>query len=75
MQVRNTKMTEKNHTHYIELIPDGHYISNLEETEVYEGICGKNLNINDYKDISDEKAEEIMHKFDEINATDEELEK
>lgn len=53
------------HEKYIELIPSGNYISNLEETEAYKGLCGKNINPDDYKDISDEKAEEILKKQQE----------
>lgn len=55
------------HEKYIELIPAENYISNLEETEVYKGLCGKNINPDDYKDISDEKAEEILKKQQEEN--------
>lgn len=53
------------HEKYIELIPAENYISNLEETEAYKGLCGKNINPNDYKDISDEKAEKILKKQQE----------
>ena len=53
------------HEKYIELIPSENYISDLAETEAYKGLCGKNINPEDYKDISDEKAEEIFRKQQE----------
>lgn len=53
------------HEKYIELIPAENYISDLAETEAYKGLCGKNINPDDYKDITDEKAEEILKKQEE----------
>ncbi len=50
---------------YIELIPKNTYLTNLEETEIYKRLCGKNINPDDYKDITDEKAEEILRKQEE----------
>lgn len=48
------------HEKYIELIPAENYISDLAETEAYKGLCGKNINPDDYKDITDEEAEIII---------------
>ena len=45
---------------YIELIPKNTYLTDLEETDVYKRICGKNINPDDYKDITDEEAEIII---------------
>jgi len=55
-----------NYGDYIEIIPENTYLTDLEETELFEGICGK-VNPADYKDISDEKAEEIFKKQEEEN--------
>lgn len=60
------------HEKYIELIPAENYISDLAETEAYKGLCGKNINPDNYKDISDEKAEEIFRKQEEMNNIEEE---
>lgn len=49
--------------HFTELIPENKYITNIEETEICEGICGKNLNPADYKDITDEQAQEILNRL------------
>lgn len=48
---------------YIELKPDKKYLTNKEETDVMEGICGKNINPDDYKDISDARAQEILKRL------------
>lgn len=68
------KMKVIYHEKYIELIPENNYIANLEETDVYKGICGKNINPDDYKDISDEKAEEIFKKQQEEEIEEEDIE-
>lgn len=49
--------------HFTELIPENKYITNIEETEICEGICGKNLNPADYKDITGEQAQEILNRL------------
>jgi hypothetical protein len=49
--------------HFTELIPENKYITNIEETEIMEGICGKDLNPADYKDITDEQAQEILNRL------------
>lgn len=51
------------HEKYIELIPAESYISDLAETEAYKGLCGKNINPDSYKDITDEEAEEIKKRL------------
>jgi len=48
-----------NYGDYIEIIPENTYLTDLEETELFEGICGK-VNPANYKDITDEKAEIII---------------
>lgn len=53
------------HEKYIELIPSENYISDLVETEAYKGLCGKNINPDDYKDITDEEAEIIIKRNEE----------
>ncbi len=50
---------------YIELIPKNTYLTDLEETDVYKRICGKNINPDDYKDITDEEAEIIIKRNEE----------
>jgi hypothetical protein len=50
---------------YLELIPENAYLTDLNETVFFERICGKNINPDDYKDISDEEAEEIFKKQEE----------
>lgn len=45
---------------YLELIPKNTYLTDLEETDVYKRICGKNINPDNYKDITDEEAEIII---------------
>lgn len=53
-------MDTVNNGTYIELIPKNIYLTDLEETDVYKRICGKNINPDDYKDITDEEAEIII---------------
>ena len=48
---------------FIELIPENKYITDLNENNVFEGICGKNINPDDYKDISDARAQEILKRL------------
>lgn len=55
-----------NHEKFTELIPENKYITNIEETDVMEGICGKNLNPADYKDISDEEAEKLLNRLSKM---------
>lgn len=50
---------------YIELIPKNTYLTDFEETDVYKRICGKNINPDDYKDITDEEAEIIIKRNEE----------
>ena len=53
------------HNNYIEIVPENNYITDLDETAVFEGICGKNLNVDSYKDITDEEAEEILKRLEQ----------
>ena len=55
---------------FIELIPENKYITDLYERNVFEGICGKNINPNDYKDISDEEAEKLLKRLSEIEESE-----
>ena len=48
---------------YEELIPEDNYIADIEETFVCEGLCAKYIDESLYKDVSDEKAIEIMEKI------------
>lgn len=48
---------------YEELIPEDNYISDIEETFVCEGLCAKHIDESQYKDVSDDKAIEIMEKI------------
>lgn len=50
---------------YLELIPKNTYLTDLEETDVYKRICGKNINPDDYKDITDEEAVIIIKRNEE----------
>ena len=59
---------------YIELIPKNTYLTDLEETDVYKRICGKNINPDDYKDITDEKAEIIIKRNEESTEIEEGVE-
>lgn len=56
---------------YIELIPKNTYLTDLEETDVYKRICGKNINPDDYKDITDEEAEIIIKRNEESTKSEE----
>lgn len=47
---------------YIEIIPENTYLTDLDETDLFEGICGK-INPANYKDITDEEAEEIRKRL------------
>lgn len=49
--------------HFTEILPENKYLTNKEETEVFVGICGKELNPENYKDISDEMAQEILNRL------------
>lgn len=51
---------------FTELIPENKYITNIEETEICEGLCGKNINPADYKDISDEEAEKLLNRLSKM---------
>ena len=50
---------------YEELQPRWKYISDLNETFVCEGLCATHIDETQYKDISSEKAEEILEKGNE----------
>lgn len=52
---------------YQELKPRWKYLTNKEETEVVEGLCATEIDTSEYKDISTEKAEEILKKLEEEN--------
>lgn len=49
--------------HYEELIPKNHYITDLEESGVFERLCAKHIDETQYKDITDEEAEAIIEKI------------
>lgn len=59
---------------YIELIPKNTYLTDLEETDVYKRICGKNINPDGYKDITDEEAEIIIKRNEESTEIEEGVE-
>lgn len=48
--------------HYVKIIPENHYITDLEESDIMEGVCG-NVDPANYKDITDEEAEEIRRRL------------
>lgn len=49
--------------HYEELIPENHYITDLEESGIFERLCAKHIDESQYKDITDEEAEIIIEKL------------
>ena len=58
-------MTKIKHRNHEELIPADIYISDIEETFVCKGLSAKEIDETQYKDITEEKAIEIMSKLDE----------
>ena len=46
--------------HYMELRPAGNWLSDLDETFAVRALCAKFIDPSHYKDISDEKAAEIL---------------
>lgn len=55
-------MVKIQYEHYQELLPAENYIADIEEENVFEKLCAKYIDETQYKDISDEKAEEIINK-------------
>lgn len=53
------------HNGFQELKPRYKYIADINETSVFEGLCATEINIKEYKDISADKAEEILKKIEE----------
>lgn len=49
--------------HYEELIPENHYITDLEESGIFERLCAKHIDESQYKDITDEEAKAIIEKL------------
>lgn len=65
-------MTKMVYEHHEELIPDDKYISDLDETFVCEGLSATHIDETQYKDISAEKAQEIINKQEAVgNGTQE----
>ena len=46
------------------LLPEKHFLSDIDETYICEEVCSKNIDTNLYKDVTDEEAEEIMKKIE-----------
>lgn len=64
-------MSKKIHEHFEEILPKYTYITNLEETELYTGLCAKHLDETQFKDVTDEEAEEIRKRIEEVDENEE----
>lgn len=49
------------------LTPKNNYLSNLDETQLFEFVIGDEIDKTQYKDITDEEAEIIKNKIAKIN--------
>lgn len=55
------------HEYFEELIPEYTYIIDINENELYMGLCAKHIDESQYKDITDEEAEAILNKEIDTN--------